>query len=577
MSATTDELNSKASELSTLLSSHSSQMNTLSTAITAKETELTRIRAELEMGTTTEDLEKLRLVLGKKEEEIALAGIQMATFTSAHNDQAAKSTEKITTLEDIRFKLEEKLSGAIIEKEETSKSLLTLSARVVDLEAELCVKSLNYDDLSTGTAIEIEGLKLEISKLEASALLESTPIRSYDDSEVEAIHASSLILEENVVALTEEIEILKKVAEEDNEALALSIVKGEELETLKLEMMNRLAELESIRDDGDRLGKETLELRETLLATEQQVMELEDNLRVNGIAFDELEIKNAGLKSNLVEMEENLLESLSTTEALQEKTRVLEAIKEEKEDSIRVIEGLELKIAGFELAMSEKRGELVELSNRISQIGAEKNLLEMEMGEKLSKENEQIERTKVLAKALQSELQQSSKKLEETERLLAEVQQELELTKVQPLSIPISLPSNTASIQHVVLVSRLREERDDLEGQLEFLRTETRIRSVSSEQSLISLQVAHTEEKARLMMNIQSQGLVLQEGKQKIEELEISLEAAENKVEELMGMAMDAEELAKQYDALIEKVRSLEHELKLRVVDSDEVSFLSST
>lgn len=570
-----------------------------------------------------------------KEVELAQVTTRLSALSTAHNLQLSShesSLAKITlelataveTVQQLTLEQSTQEAALVQAVEDQERLLVALDASeatVVVLEqtltqasaANAVLEGMHADNLqSSETTSHLQKqlddttnalLVANTKVVELEAVVQdftARPVRSFDDVEVESVRAELESVKGIAAALHLEIEELTSLEWGAKEARKDA---DEKIVTLLQEQATLQFRISELANNEVASEIELVNVRGSLVVVEARTAEIEERLAEESIALQRLEQVNTDLEAKVADMDllsqqvallQDRLVTLATTlettqlsaeeagfTALQESITLQDRLSER--DSSLTAFRLELECLGelrTKLAVAQDSRAAVEDLSRKQQEEA------IAMSSKIS--------------ALQAQLRESSAMNASFKHLLGEVNlhvAELETT-ISTLGSSLALASQpvptvvpTVSPDAIILVQRLRDERDTLVAQLDFAQTESRFRHEALSTELGALQDLLAEEKAKsaalLTAEVQARSTSEEVAHAELEGLRAQVEVAAEElsrrsaqVEEanakLFDFAHDAEELAVEFDHLNARSDSLQAELETSSLNAEDVSCSSS-
>lgn len=507
------------------------QVADLACIVAAKEAEVLDLEAHL--ATTTSEqalaLASMQQELVRVQRDHSIVAEHLSTSSIAHTVELAQAREALAFAERATITLEEEMVVVLRERGALLETVRVGEDKVDQLAAALDVLSGQIESVSGDkAAVELAVVALEAQLvelktvvkvslervLELEAIVATHSTRSYDDSEVELIHAGSIEAEETVSLLREELktfEGLEWAAKEAKVEAGAAIAGLEEKRDLLEAELQEMEEQSS--EQRLRAEEEIVKLQEAVAVAEMTIQQLEGRLEVETSALKEIESLNGELEAAFVDMEASLQDAEQVRQTLVDTSLALETLQ-------RSVEG---------------------------------------------------------------DMDRLQHQLDVRDDSIRQLQQALEST----LAVTIPLPPSPAAptqptcdaAQQSALVSRLREERDDLQAQLDFAKNEARFRQGSLADELTSIRAfAHADREA-LLEKVSAQSGELERRVLVDAEVQSSLVAIRASLDEARGergaaeamRQTEAEHYAAQQHQAMEECARLEQELVLRVSDTDVV------
>lgn len=520
-----------ATRLAAVDGSHAAQVADLACIVAAKEAEVLDLEAHL--ATTTSEqglaLASMQQELVRVQRDHSIVAEHLSTSSVSHTVELTQAREALAFAERATMTLEEEMVVILRERGALLETVRVGEDKVDQLAAALDVLSGQIESVSGDkAAVELAVVVLEAQLvelktvvkvslervLELEAIVATHTTRSYDDSEVELIHAGSIEAEETVSLLREELKTFeglewaaKEAKLEAGAAIAGLKEKRDLLEAQLQEMEEQSSEQRLMAEE------EIVKLQEAVAVAEMTIQQLEGRLEVETSALKEIESLNGELEAAFVDMEASLQDAEQVRQTLVDTSLALETLQ-------RSVEG---------------------------------------------------------------DMDRLQHQLDVRDDSIRQLQQALESTLAVTIPLPPSPVAPTQptcdAAQQSALVSRLREERDDLQAQLDFAKNEARFRQGSLADELTSIRAfAHADREA-LLEKVSAQSGELERRVLVDAEVQSSLVAIRASLDEARGergaaeamRQTEAEHYAAQQQQAMEECARLEQELVLRVSDTDVV------
>ena len=437
------------------------------------------------------------------------------------------------------------------------------AAQVEELRNALADSEEVVEDLKNGLA--------EVESLEWGA----TEGRKLAEAEVDALNTKVVELQAAIEDLVDSSrgEALKAQSE-----LSASRQAAEEAESHVALLVDRLAETTQARGELEQQVKDLGGSVHAFEPTLARLAILEDDLRVMTAEFESLRQT----------AEDSTIAALQESGTFQGRIAEQEAKIQELAKQVNVVEELRANLAIAEARVQTLDWELLEAQNQTASSSRESTRHLAALTIRAENAEEDVHR-------LQSDLDFATGRVVALESTLAQLR-----TSDSRPSSTLGSPSATdahASRQAEVLVSRLREERDELRSRLQFTRTEAQFRYEALQEQLHDVE----EEKAREVSDLQvrlaqqsesiaakdkvlERGVVaLDESREAVlrltadvEEARQALVVAESRIAEFETMAGDSAALSREYDTVLAQVEELEDHLATTSADAELVRSLLS-
>ncbi|GAA5980950.1 hypothetical protein JCM5350_004776 [Sporobolomyces pararoseus] len=600
-------------------------------ALKERETELEELRTRLEgarepVSTPTSALEAQIAILEaevfKKESEIDSLKLRLSQFEglaqsheelvdeyhSLRSDFESKNKE-LATISTQFDDLTSSHSAArqLVERHESV--IETLQETVDNLTAE-------RDDLQSKSSTHSESLIALQSELDN---LRSLPTRSYDDEDVERLQARLAKAEEEVRSLQERLEEF-----ENGEWASTEVSKDlqSRITSLEDELTRLKEELETERGATMTAELELGLARKTLEEVKEQLENVDGMLESETEARQTLEKEKLELVEQLADAGNDSFSSTSHVQELEQEINQLQEqldeVRANAEDEsyahMQEVTDLQLRLRGQENEIEDLQRDLsvlealkhilVETEARVHSLGwdlkaahstaaEQRSLAE----EKLETLNKRFEKSEEECLRLRSELDDTRHKLSDAQDALDQAQADLatatvsidKSSPVPPSPLAPAAPSPTSYFFGLspgsdpsILVTRLREERDELRSRLDFARTEADFRVKSLQKRLeeseenktrvVSLMEVDLLDKTTALEHecdtnarIEEALRVAKNEKVRIEEeLELAtkeLKLATEKVDEFEKRLQEAEKVREEHETERESAWALESEL----------------
>jgi chromosome segregation ATPase len=547
-----------------------------------------------------EELQTLRSTLATREHGLDQLSAQLASLSSTHSSELSASA---TTIDQLNIELnsvndlvailtlaktdlETTLAASTKEQERLGTALQSSITKVTSLEESIIAASaVNVElegfrttnqqmiDSSAGLQLTLSEtiLALIVSQSRVTALeltvaeASARKIRSFDDAEVEATRSVLAHNQQLIVELKLEITQLTSLewgaqeAKKDAEARII-ILDGD-----KDGLLSRIQEVMSSAIASD---SEIESLREGIETAEGRVLEIEARLDIESSALRQLEDLNKELEEKTTDMGLALRRTELLEEKLQATAEALDSLRIVSEEaaftSLQQSQNLEIELVEREDAIKEMRA-AIELMD-----SGDDKLLELAT---------ELASAEAVATQLRIELDQANAKITSLDDIVATLRVDLdEATQLNQVSTP--------SPQSIVLIQRLREERDAAVDQLDFAQNEARFRHAAlaeriSDLIALSESERETSREAEVIAS-EAQRIVNEATRMELHETEELLRGVENELRiskeadeesnlKLMEFANDAEELAVEFDQLLIKSNALEVELGFKIEEIEKV------
>lgn len=620
-----------------LLSQAQSDLDTLPAALETSQKSLTHAQIEKEsILVTLASMETKVLELSQSLAEFEHTKSELENLKVIHdhlNQTAQSQVERIKSLE---FELEAVTTQAaeLSSKIQALESLPSRSfddSEVQQLQTSihsLTAQAILAQDTITSLTREIESLEsanIEVNGQQAIAVIDIKDLKStVVELEVKLTASMESVNEEFLRAQTEsenriqEVEAIQSrndemegqlssttLAWDDLQARYKSLEKNYEesqstltrLETVEVDLASTLEELETVKLAEKEVSASHLsvvgELNIRVAEQEEQIQFLSQSLKEIGVSLNAAEQRASNAAGELQEARDLMVQYKATTSAS------LSTANEK-------IESLEMELASEKKRIGE---DITETSRRLAELGcqakgAEEALIRSQATQAAATQqvvdaSSRAESSEVDVIRLASELELATRRLANSEASLSTLQLELSQQLVVSTSIPQSSAplsrSNSSdgtsdTTRQVILVTRLREERDELWSRLKFSRAEAEFRFDGLQERLALLEEEKGSElqdlESRLASAVDARVLssevsreALEKAKEDIEELKLELEMAESGLKEAESRLIDFERvsseataLAIEFDGLLAKVASLEIDLLAATADTQDVS-----
>lgn len=572
--STVEALEEELATLRDSLSSYQSELEPLSSQLSSSSS------AHIsEISTLVSDIVRLTEELAS-----ALAAATELTTEKLHLDSsllaAIKQQEQLTTLLATSAVTIASLEQSLLDLSSSSGSLEELDSKNQQLliaEGSLAATCQQLSSLRSDAASSLDLSQQRIVELEASLHeFENRPIRSFDDVEVQQLRENLVMAEQVTVGLRGEIVELTnlewgaKAEKVDAEERIAQLV--QQIDTLD----SRIVDLTTA---GLRADVEIVGLRESVEAAESRVEATEDRLASDSAAMQELEKAHDELKLRASDWELSVQRVEIVEENLNSTMATLESLRVSSEEAAFVaLQGsraLEDQVIGRDeslLRLEQKIMGLEEIKSKLEQ-----KIMGLEEAARISIDShlhtdDSMTQLQSVSSALHLELDTANLQIVKLNDTIAT----LESTPAVSLPPTFAEPSSSS----IVLVQRLREERDDLIHQLDFVQTESRFKHAHlvdrlQEANALAL-MERTELTKGLAEQIEARRLSDETARVELEDSESHRRGVEMELQrerlvasearaQLLSLAHDGEELALEYDALTEKMESVKTELATNV------------
>ena len=355
------------------------------------------------------------------EEELAQAKNRNQELQSALSDGLAGKTKTIELLE-------KDLTKALARLDEMEGNQGAESKKVKDLEAQLAdAKKALEKANETSPAVDTEPMARQVAKLEQSlreTLAEISKLEDEDDSKIKE--------------LERELAMTKIELDESQQRNSVLGENSESVKSLRLQLEEALAKLESIQKDPPKDDQAQTRDREMITKLEQDLSDAEQSVTTLQVSLDAEEGNRLKLQEQLddamakleameipspesagkdamdfVELEEELATAQNTIAELQAKTEAERAGRAELEKELDL--AME-KLASFEgnPSKSPENGDVEELKKLLAEKDQKQKDLEKELIAAIESVNE-MEADLELAKALAAEMEELKSKLDKAQ------------------------------------------------------------------------------------------------------------------------------------------------------------------
>lgn len=566
------QLATKESDIVHLTSRLASAEQSHATALAESKSALDAANCATErLNTTVQDLQRERDTLSSS---LASLETQLSAVTSSHSDELALSTSALEKAESLKLTLDSTILSLQQERDATATDLTRVNAALDSLRAEKD-EADRLAPVHQQELVALEGALQQrdarITELETSAAAQTdAPTRSFDDSHVEAVEKRLAEAEERATDLSKQLGEMEEYESLRTEQQRELERKVEGLEQTIAELQEDLETLDnSSREELSRAGEDTDTARRLVEEAEIRIEHAETSLADREATIASLVEKNEQLESTIVDLElstahlPELEELLATASAELDTLRStteegsLAAMQEASDLQARIttqeseIDDLKQHLSSLDtlrLTLTQEQDKVTALSQDLARAKEEASAVDISSANRLAALTTRAERAEEDVHRLRSKLDETTARLLDSKDLLAQSQADLQLVSSRDAS-PVPSPttptfsSNDASI----LVSRLREERDDLRTRLDFARTEAAYRVQALQERLKETEDAKAKEVSAMEVQLvertaelgaEREGRIAaeereQEAEKDVQALDDELARAEEKVREV--------------------------------------------
>ncbi|XP_044901245.1 myosin-13 isoform X3 [Felis catus] len=538
--------------------------------------------AEKEMATMKEDFERAKEELARSEARRKELEEKMVTLLQEKNDLQLQVQSETENLMDA----EERCEGLIKSKIQLEAKVKELSERLEEEEeinSELVAKKRNLEDKCSSLKRDIDDLELTLTKVEKE--------KHATENKVKNLSEEMTALEENISKLTKEKKSLQEAHQQTLDDLQVEEDKVNGLIKINVKLEQQTDDLEGsleqekkLRADLERMKRK---LEGDLKMSQESIMDLENDKQ-------QLEEKLKKKEFDISQLQTKIEEEQAHGLQLQKKIKELQARTEELEEEI---EAERASRAKAEKQRSDLSRELEEISERLEEAGGATSA-QIEMNKKREAEFQKMRRDleeatlqhEATAATLRKKHADSVAELGEQIDNLQRVKQKLEKEKSELKMEIDDLASNMETVSkaksNMERMCRTVEDqfneikaKDDQQTQLihdlnmQKARLQTQngelSHQVEEKESLISQltkgKQALTQQLEELKRQLEEETKVLAEWKQKLDESQAELEAAQKGSRslstEIFKMQNAYEEVVDQLETLRRENKNLQEEI----------------
>lgn len=621
-------------DLETLPAALEASQESLTTAQIEKESILVTLSSMetkvLELSQSLVEFEQTRIELEKlkalHEQSNRLVQSQTEEIVSLESELAASTTQVAELLSQIQ-ELQNVPSRSFddFEVEKLKISIQSLTAEAILAQDTITSLTKEIDSLQSANTevngqqaiaeVDIRDLESTVAELQAklTASMESANeefLRAQTESEnrlqaVEAIQSKNNEMEEQLSSTTlawDDLQARYTKLEKNYEESQSTLTR---LETVEVDLASTLKELEGVKLAGEEAFASHLsvvgELHVRVAEQEEQLQLLNRSLKEIGVSLNAAEQRASNAVEEVQEAQDLMVQYRITTSALLSEANAKAEFSESELTSEK---------KGIEEVLSETGRRLEEVGYQAQE--AKEELIRVQAiniatSQQLTDASIRSQASEADVIRLASELELATRRLADSESSLSALQQELSqqqyLTAAStsisvsqsapPLIRSNSLDGTNDTTRQVILVTRLREERDDLWSRLKFSRAEAEFRFEGLQERLTLLEQEKGSElqdlESRLSSAVDARVLssevsreALEKAKEDIEELKLELEMAESGLKDAESRLVDFERvsteataLAIEFDQLLAKVADLEIDLLAATAETQDVSLAS--
>lgn len=563
-------------------------------ATRAAELEVEVRRLEEVIGISQERIEvlesevlELRNTLSGSQEQVVAFGSEAQRL----EETAGKSQERIAVLEHEVSELSVTLSGSqenVVISESRAQQLEEMASVLQSRIAEMEASAVDLETASAAAKEVSDRLVAERNKLESKLAVFSARIGHLELVE------SSRDVSQDLKARILELEVAEIASTQDvtlaHEALSTA---QETIDTLE-------TSLHAAQQDLDVAQTDLSSAKEHLASVEERIVHVEGQLQETTASWDDLKAKHESLESSLAEF-------AMTTESLErnfseQASQLHDAQKSEEEaEAANLIEVGELysRLERHEKEIAELKTVVDELQFSLT---ASEQTHAVELDDLAASTSKRIATITIEADAdgrraaeLESQLLNATRRVQAAEEVLARLREELfAAVTASPSDLTASTSTSDSDREvsdtnrQVVLVTRLREERDELWTRLKYNQVEAQFRFEGLEERLLAVTNAKDQELCELANDLAGiRGVRDTEATRALEEAQVqvaqlerelvvaeeSLCAAERKLIEFESVALDAKGLEGELSLLHDQVSALEEELRAGKAEVLSVSY----
>lgn len=482
---------------------------------------------------------------------------------ASHSEELAASTAALEKAESFNANLESTILSLQSESDATAEDLIKVNAALESLRADKeeadRLVSVHQEEL---IALEdaLQQRDVQITQLESSR--SSLPTRAHVEDVEKRLaqaeeHAADLskqlgVMEEYESLRTEQRQELERKVEELEQSIAAL---QEDLETLASSSREELAQAqEEAKEDRSRAEE-----------AEARIEHFEATLADKEATIASLADKNEQLESTIVDLElsaarlTQLEDSLAVANAELDTLRStseegsLAAMQEASDLQARItaqeneIDDLKHQLAALDtlrLTLANEQEKVATLSHDLARAEEEASAAEVSSTDRLAALTTRAEKAEEDVHRLRSKLDDTTARLVDSADLLAQSQVD---ASRNPSPVPSPTTPTFTSTDASILVSRLREERDDLRSRLDFARTEAAYRVQALQERLKETEDAKAKEVSAMEVQLVERTAELgaeregrlaaeereQEAEKDVQALDYELAKAEEKVREV--------------------------------------------
>lgn len=477
---------------------------------------------------------------------------EVADLQKERDDLVASLQTLESQLETVMVQHAEELAASAAAVEQAESTRVQLEATITSLESSIATIQEERKSATvslTEVSATLASLRAEKDEADRLVLDSTTPARTFDDAHVQDLEERLVAAEEHAADLTKqlaEMEEFETLRADDRQLLEIKV---EALEQTITELQDDLEMLDGSSREEIGKAQESLEVeRRRVEEAEARTAQVEQDVAEREEELVSLTDRNEQLASTIVDLELSVgrlaaleadlvaahteLDALRTSSeegsmiAMQESGELHRRIAEQE----TTIEDLGDQVASIEalrLTLLHEQTKAGSLAQDLARVQEEAIAAKDASADRLASLTSRAEQAEEDVHCLRSKLDEATAKLVDSGDLLSQSQADLQhLATAAAVAAPASpiSPSHTTSFPQVadasILVSRLREERDDLRSRLDFARTEASYRVQALQERLQETEEAKASEVARVRVELAEMGAELgaeKEGKMVVE------------------------------------------------------------
>lgn len=505
------EMGALTSRLASVEEAHSSAIATSAQALEAADS------SKQELDNEVADLQKERDNLI---ESLQALETQLETVTVQHAKELAASAAAVEQADSSRTQLEATITG--------------LESSIATIQQDRNSATASLAEVSASLA----SLRAEKDEADRLVLDSTTPARLFDDAHVQDLEERLVVAEEHAADLTKqlaEMEEFETLRADDRQLLETKV---EALEQTITELQDDLEMLDGSSREEIGKAQESLEVeRRRVEEAEARMAQVEQDVADREEELVSLTDKNEQLASTIVDLELSVGRLAALEADLVAAHTELDALRTSSEEGSMVamheagelhrriaeqettIEELGDQVASIEalrLTLLHEQTKAGSLAQDLARVQEEAIAAKDASADRLASLTLRAEQAEEDVHRLRTKLDEATAKLVDSGDLLSQSQADVHhLTAAAAVAAPASpiSPSHTTSFPQVadasILVSRLREERDDLRSRLDFARTEASYRVQALQERLQETEEAKASEVARVRVELAEMGAEL--------------------------------------------------------------------